>query len=67
MAVRTAAPQRVVVAVPVASREAVQGLATKADEVVSLLTPEHFRAVGLWYQDFGQTSDEEVCRLLASP
>ena len=67
MAVRAAAPQRVVVAVPVASREAVQGLATVADEVVSLLTPEHFRAVGLWYQDFGQTSDEEVCRLLASP
>jgi predicted phosphoribosyltransferase len=65
MAVRAGRPQRIVVAVPVASREAVQSVGTVADEVVSVLTPEHFRAVGLWYQDFGQTSDEEVCRLLA--
>lgn len=65
MAARAGRPQRIVVAVPVASREAVQSVASVADEVVSAFTPEHFRAVGLWYQDFGQTSDEEVCRLLA--
>lgn len=65
MAARAGRPQRIVVAVPVASREAVQSVASVADEVVSVFTPEHFRAVGLWYQDFGQTSDEEVCRLLA--
>ena len=65
MAARAGRPQRIVVAVPVASREAVQSVGTVADEVVSAFTPEHFRAVGLWYQDFGQTSDEEVCRLLA--
>ena len=65
MAARAGRPQRIVVAVPVASREAIQSVGTGADEVVSVFTPEHFRAVGLWYQDFGQTSDEEVCRLLA--
>ena len=65
MAARAGQPQRIVVAVPVASREAVQSVASVADEVVSAFTPERFRAVGLWYQDFGQTSDEEVCRLLA--
>lgn len=56
--------RQVVVAVPVASPEAVQLMNTVADEVVSVRTPEVFRAVGLWYENFGQTSDEEVCRLL---
>jgi putative phosphoribosyl transferase len=56
-----------VVAVPVASREAVQSVGTLADEVVCVSTPEHFRAVGLWYEDFGQTGDEEVCELLRRP
>jgi predicted phosphoribosyltransferase len=64
LAVRAAQPQRIVVAVPVASREAVQLLGTVADEVVSVFTPEHFRAVGLWYTDFAQTSDDEVRELL---
>ncbi|MDM0024889.1 phosphoribosyltransferase [Variovorax saccharolyticus] len=65
MAVRAGRPQRIVVAVPVASREALQSVGSVADEVVCVFTPEHFRAVGQWYEDFGQTSDEEVCRLLA--
>lgn len=65
LAVRAARPHRIVVAVPVASREAVQGIGAVADEVVCACMPEHFRAVGQWYRDFGQTSDEEVCRLLA--
>jgi predicted phosphoribosyltransferase len=55
---------RVVVAVPVASREARDSLATVADEVVCLATPEPFFGVGAWYDDFGQTTDEEVRRLL---
>ncbi|MDM0068662.1 phosphoribosyltransferase [Variovorax sp. J31P207] len=63
-AARAGNPKQVIVAVPVASTEAVQSLSALADEVVCLFTPKHFRAVGLWYQDFGQTSDEEVCRLL---
>jgi putative phosphoribosyl transferase len=66
-AARAGRPQRIVVAVPVASREAVQSVGEVADEVVCVFTPEHFRAVGLWYEDFGQTSDEEVCALLRGP
>ncbi|WP_431275365.1 phosphoribosyltransferase [Variovorax ureilyticus] len=64
-AARAANPKRIVVAVPVASAEAVQGVGALADEVVCLFTPEYFRAVGLWYENFGQTSDEEVDKLLS--
>jgi len=64
-AARTAKPKRIVVAVPVASVEAVQSVGALADEVVCPFTPEHFRAVGLWYEDFAQTSDEEVDKLLS--
>jgi putative phosphoribosyl transferase len=63
--VRVGRPARIVVAVPVASREAVDFVGAAADEVVCLHTPEPFHAVGLWYRDFDQTSDEEVQRLLA--
>ena len=41
-------------------------LGTLADEVVCVLKPEDFRGVGWWYEDFSQTSDEEVRRLLVS-
>ena len=64
-ALRTLGASRIVVAVPVASREAVNRLARSADEVVCLLQPVWFRAVGQWYVDFQQTSDAEVARLLA--
>jgi putative phosphoribosyl transferase len=64
LAVRAMQPRRIVVAVPVGSREAVQLLNTVADEVVCVHVPEPFRAVGLWYENFGQTSDEEVRELL---
>src|SRR2546427_313789 len=57
-------PARVVVAVPVASPETCQDLRREADEVVCLVTPEPFYSVGLWYQDFSQTTDEEVRALL---
>ena len=63
--VRAGQPARIVVAVPVASREAVEFVGSQADEVVCLQTPDPFHAVGLWYRDFDQTSDEEVLRLLA--
>jgi predicted phosphoribosyltransferase len=65
LAVRAMQASRIVVAAPVASVEAVQLLNTVADEVVCVHVPEQFRAVGLWYEDFGQTSDEEVRALLA--
>jgi predicted phosphoribosyltransferase len=62
--VRSQQPHRIIVAVPVASREAVQALGQVADECVSVLTPRMFGGVGQWYQDFAQTTDHEVRTLL---
>jgi len=56
---------RVVVAVPVAPPEACEALRAQVDDVVCAVTPEPFRAVGLWYSDFSQTTDGEVRDLLA--
>ena len=58
------APARILVAVPVAAPEACQELGEEADEIVCLATPHSFRAVGLWYVDFGQTTDAEVREFL---
>lgn len=58
-------PARVVVAVPVAPPETVREIQHLADEVVCIHAPEGFTAVGSWYEEFGQTSDEEVHELLA--
>jgi predicted phosphoribosyltransferase len=63
-ALRKQGPARVVVAVPVGAAETCAELAREADEVVCAATPEPFRAVGLWYEDFAQTTDAEVCDLL---
>jgi len=60
-------PARVVVAVPVAPRSTVSALGDAADEIVCLKMPEPFLAVGMFYEDFGQTSDEEVRDFLALP
>jgi predicted phosphoribosyltransferase len=65
-AVRTLAPARIIVAVPVGARETCEALGTIADETICLLTPVSFSAVGQWYRDFAQTSDDEVRRLLAT-
>ena len=56
--------KRIIVAVPVASVEARERVASVADEVVCPYTPEFFSAVGQWYRDFDQTSDDEVRDLL---
>jgi predicted phosphoribosyltransferase len=58
--------KRIVVAVPVAPPETCEALKVQVDDVVCAVTPEPFRAVGLWYRDFSQTTDEEVRDLLAS-
>ncbi len=55
---------KIVVAVPIAPEETCEMLRAAVDEVVCALTPEPFYAVGLWYRDFSQTSDEEVRDLL---
>lgn len=57
---------RIVVATPVAPPSVVGILRDLADEVVCVITPEDFRGVGQWYDDFSQTSDEEVHRLLGT-
>jgi putative phosphoribosyl transferase len=54
-----------VVAVPVAAPETCASLRDEVDDIVCLLTPERFLAVGLWYRDFGQTTDREVRELLS--
>jgi putative phosphoribosyl transferase len=56
---------RVVVATPTVARSAYDYLRENADEVVAVIVPEEFHGVGQWYEDFSQTSDEEVHRVLA--
>jgi predicted phosphoribosyltransferase len=63
-AIKQQAPARLVVAVPVAARSTCQELQEAVDEVVCALTPVSFFAVGQWYEDFGETSDDEVHELL---
>ena len=64
-AVRQQRPARIVIAVPTAARETCEELRREADAIVCGMTPEPFYGVGQWYEDFGQTSDEEVRDLLA--
>ncbi|HEV8495309.1 MAG TPA: phosphoribosyltransferase [Gemmatimonadaceae bacterium] len=63
-ALRLEGPARIVVAVPVAAAETCDAFLSIADDVVCAYTPEPFHAVGLWYDDFEQTTDEEVHELL---
>lgn len=62
--IRGRSPSRLVVAVPVAPGETCAALRAEVDEVVCLATPEPFHSVGSWYEDFHQTTDEEVRLLL---
>jgi putative phosphoribosyl transferase len=64
-AVRAQQPKKIIVAVPVAARSSCEDVADVADEVICARTPEPFHAVGLWYDDFEQTSDAEVGALLS--
>jgi predicted phosphoribosyltransferase len=63
-ALRKLGPARIVVAVPVASPDTCELLKSEVDEVVCAVTPDPFYAVGLWYRNFSQTTDEEVRELL---
>ncbi|MCA6106524.1 phosphoribosyltransferase [Bradyrhizobium sp. CNPSo 4026] len=56
--------RRLVLAVPVAPRDTLESLKAEADEIICLMTPESFFAVGMHYRDFNQTSDREVVELL---
>jgi predicted phosphoribosyltransferase len=65
LALRKLKPARIVVAVPVGAAETCARIGTLADDVVAVLIPREFHAVGMWYDDFDQTSDEEVVAMLA--
>lgn len=64
MALRQQNPASITIAVPVAALETYNEIAKRVDEIVCPLKPINFTAVGLWYEDFSQTSDREVCELL---
>jgi predicted phosphoribosyltransferase len=63
-AVRRLRAGRVIVAAPVGARDTCEAMRLVADDVVCVVSPEHFVAVGAWYLDFSETSDDEVRRLL---
>jgi putative phosphoribosyl transferase len=63
-ALRERQPAQIIVAVPVASPETCADFETEVDKIVCVATPEPFLAVGRWYRDFSQISDEEVRELL---
>jgi putative phosphoribosyl transferase len=65
-ALRRHEPARIVAAVPVGAASSCDEIAERADEMVCPLQPADFRAVGLWYEDFSQTGDDEVRALLAA-
>jgi putative phosphoribosyl transferase len=64
LAIRAQEPAHLVVAVPVAPAETCAALKREADEVICLISPEPFFAVGNWYEDFAQVDDDEVHQLL---
>jgi len=64
-ALRQHRPARIVVAVPAAAPQTCSEIADEVDEIICAATPETFYAVGQWYQDFSQTTDDEVRELLA--
>jgi putative phosphoribosyl transferase len=63
-ALREQRPARIVVGVPIAPPSTCEELASVADDALCAVTPEPFYSVGLWYEDFGQTTDDEVRELL---
>jgi predicted phosphoribosyltransferase len=65
-ALRQRSPARIIAAVPVAAPDCCSEMADEADDVICAMTPGPFHAVGLWYEDFSPTSDDEVRELLAA-
>jgi putative phosphoribosyl transferase len=63
-ALRKRNPKRIIVAVPVGAAETCEQFESEVDEVVCGKRPENLGGVGAWYEDFTQTTDEEVCELL---
>ncbi len=63
-AVREQKPHKIIVAIPVAPREVYSEFRNEVDEVIAVMLPQMFFAVGEWYEDFSQTTDDEVRELL---
>src|SRR6058998_1173812 len=63
-ALRQQQPARIVVAVPVSAAQTCDEYKMGVDEIICAKTPEPFNGVGMWYRDFSQTTDEEVCEYL---
>jgi putative phosphoribosyl transferase len=63
-AVRQQGPARIIVAVPIAAPDTCEAMRVEVDEMVCVVTPEPFYGVGMWYEDFSQTTDQEVRDLL---
>jgi predicted phosphoribosyltransferase len=59
-AIRAAGASKIVLAVPVASADVLESLSAEVDDLVCLLVPRELYAIGLWYEDFQQVTDEEV-------
>ncbi|MEM7595202.1 MAG: phosphoribosyltransferase family protein [Cyanobacteria bacterium P01_A01_bin.83] len=64
-ALRQLQPQKIVVAIPIASSKAIARLRSLVDKIICLFIPNSLGAVGFWYEDFTQISDREVCDLLS--
>jgi len=64
-ALRAEGARKIVVAVPIAPVDTCEAMRKEVDEIICAVTPEPFRAVGIWYADFSETSDDEVRELLA--
>jgi predicted phosphoribosyltransferase len=65
-ALRALGPRSITAAVPVASRDALSLIRNAADDWACVVAPEPFHGVGMWYEDFAQTTDDEVRQLLAN-
>ncbi|PRP92625.1 putative phosphoribosyl transferase [Enhygromyxa salina] len=62
--IRAQGPRKIVIAVPVAAPESVRALEPEVDRVICLLTPPNLFAVGVWYENFDQMSDDEAVRVI---
>ncbi len=57
-------PKKIIIATPIASHQAIERLETLVDDISCLVRPKSLGAVGFWYEDFSQVSDQDVCNLL---
>ena len=64
MTLKQQKPQKIIVAVPVVASNLIPVIEAEVDQLICLMKPENLNSISLWYEDFKQTSDEEVCDIL---